>query len=123
MVAVRHREPGAAYRVIGATQLRRSTWALVKVLCSGCLAFRCRSFCCWPCSGITRLDRIRPKRPAIFRGLFFIYSPVMARLDRATQYQEVPAIDREAAAYWIPACAGMTNEKLSASTRQRNSGE
>src|SRR6266851_9542322 len=33
---------------------------------------------------------------------------VIARLDRATQYSRVFVMNREAAAYWIPAFAGMT---------------
>jgi hypothetical protein len=45
---------------------------------------------------------------------------VIARLDRAIQYSETVAPDRGAAAYWIPAFAGMTTgvvEAMSAAGR------
>ena len=61
------REPGAAPDVIEATQLRRTIWVSAKVLYSGCSAFRFRSSCCSPCSGITRLDQFR-ESPRIFAG-------------------------------------------------------
>ncbi len=41
---------------------------------------------------------------------------VIARLDRATQYSRALVINREAAAYWIPAFAGMTSSLQRRST-------
>jgi hypothetical protein len=38
--------------VLGGGQL----WILEKVLCFGCLACRCRSFCCWHCFGTIEDD-------------------------------------------------------------------
>jgi len=61
-------EPSTAYFVVGASQLR-ITWALAKARYSGFSAFRCRSSCCWLCSGITSQDRAPQRGPRIFAGL------------------------------------------------------
>jgi hypothetical protein len=46
-------------------------------------------------------------------------SAVIARLDPAIQYQGRLCVSREAATYWMPACAGMTTEE---DVKQRSRG-
>ncbi|UFZ03919.1 hypothetical protein LQG66_32785 [Bradyrhizobium ontarionense] len=46
-------------------------------------------------------------------------SIVIARLDRAIQYSAADVITRDVAAYWMPACAGMTAEDLAGSVPYR----
>lgn len=40
-------------------------WILEKVLCFGCLACRCRSFCCWHCFGTIKDDEPSPRMKVV----------------------------------------------------------
>jgi hypothetical protein len=49
------------------------------------------------------------------------FTPVIARLDRATQYSGLPEIRTDGGDYWFPAFAGMTN--LCAATTRVKPGD
>src|ERR1700680_3438529 len=68
----------------------------------------------WHSSGATRGETMN----ACLRNLLRLSSPGCIGLHRATQYSKAPVLSREAAAYWIPAFAGMT-----ASSEQANVGK